>query len=130
LERDKTVLNQRRGEEAIKGLENVAKLFGSKRTNLSASMSKRRMTATAKANVKESEEMIASYEKQLAELDAKMKEEIEAFQSEGTESVGSIREVTITPLKKDVVVELFGLAWLPNYAFKSGDEWVMVQGYK
>lgn len=130
LERDKTVLNQRRGEEAIKGLENVAKLFGSKKTNLSASMSKRRMTATAKANVKESEEMIANYEKQLAELDAKMKDEIEAFQSEGTESIGSIREVTITPFKKDVVVELFGLAWLPNYAFKSDDEWVMVQAYK
>jgi len=63
LEKDKTALNQRRTEEAIKGIENVAKLFGRKKSNLSASMTKRRMTSTAQASVKESEEMIKNTSK-------------------------------------------------------------------
>jgi len=128
LEKDQTVLKQRRGEEAIKGLENVAKLFTGRRSNLSSSMSKRRMTATAKANVAESEEMIRKYQAELADLDAKMEQEIRDFQAQGTQSAGTIREVTVAPLKKDIVVELFGLAWKPAYAFKSGKEWLLISG--
>ena len=66
LEQDKKDLNQRRLEEAGKGLENVMKLLGSRKASLSTSLSKRRMTSTAKGDVKESEEMIEIYEKQLA----------------------------------------------------------------
>lgn len=130
LDKDQTVLKQRRGDEAIKGLENVAKLFTGRRSNLSSSMSKRRMTATAKANVAESEEMIRKYEAELADLDAKMEKEIKDFQAKGTQSAGIIREVTVAPLKKDIVVELFGLAWKPSYAFKKGNEWLLIAGNK
>ncbi len=93
-------------------------------------MSKRRMTATAKANVAESEEMIRKYEAELADLDAKMEKEIKDFQAKGTQSAGTIREVTVAPLKKDIVVELFGLAWKPSYAFKKGNEWLLISGNK
>jgi len=110
LEKDKTALNQRRTEEAIKGIENVAKLFGRKKSNLSASVTKRRMTSTAQASVKESEEMIKKYEQDLVGLDKQMQAEIEALQAQHGQSGGVIREVTIAPLKKDIVVELFGLA--------------------
>ncbi len=130
LDKDQTVLKQRRGDEAIKGLENVAKLFTGRKSNLSSSMSKRRMTATAKANVAESEEMIRKYEAELADLDAKMEKEIKDFQAKGTQSAGTIREVTVAPLKKDIVVELFGLAWKPSYAFKKGNEWLLISGNK
>ncbi len=130
LDKDQTVLKQRRGDEAIKGLENVAKLFTGRRSNLSSSMSKRRMTATAKANVAESEEMIRKYEAELADLDKKMEQEIQDFQAKGTQSAGTIREVTVAPLKKDIVVELFGLAWKPSYAFKKGNEWLLISGNK
>ena len=130
LEKDQTVLKQRRGEEAVKGLENVAKLFTGRRSNLSSSMSKRRMTATAKANVQESEEMIRKYEAELASLDAKMENEIADFQAKSTQSAGTIREVTVAPLKKDIVMELFGLAWKPVYSFKKGNDWLFVPGNK
>ncbi|MFZ3071015.1 MAG: type IV secretion system DNA-binding domain-containing protein [Anaerolineaceae bacterium] len=130
LEKDQTVLKQRRSEEAIKGIENVVRLFGSRKASLSSSMTKRRLTSTAKANVEESERMIEEYNKQLADLDEKMKAEIAEFESKGTDTAGTIREVTVTPLKKDIVVELFGLAWLPNYAFKADQGWLMVAGYK
>jgi hypothetical protein len=130
LERDKDVLKQRRGEEAIKGIENISKLYKGRKSNLSTSMTKRRLTSTAKASVKESEEMIKKYEVELASLDKQMQAEIDALQTQSTQSVGTIREVNVPPLKKDIVVELFGLAWLPHYAIKSGDDWLMIRGDK
>jgi phage pi2 protein 07 len=128
LERDKDVLKQRRSEEAVKGIENVAKLFKGRKSSLSTSMTKRRLTSTAKAGVKESEELIKKYEAELADLDKQMQAEIDALQTQSTQSIGTIREVYVQPLKKDIVVELFGLAWLPHYAIKSGDDWLMISG--
>lgn len=130
LEQDKKDLNQRRLEEAGKGLENVMKLLGSRRASLSTSLTKRRMTSTAKGNVKESEEMIAIYEKQLEDMDGLFTQELEAVKTRLVESVGTIREVTIAPLKKNILTDLFGVVWLPYYAFKVKDEWVMVKAYK
>jgi hypothetical protein len=130
LEQDKKDLNQRRLEEAGKGLENVMKLLGSRKASLSTSLSKRRMTSTAKGDVKESEEMIAIYEKQLAEMDGLVTQELEAAKTRLGESVGTIREVTIAPLKKNILTDLFGVVWLPYYAFKVKDEWVTVKAYK
>jgi len=59
-----------------------------------------------------------------------MQAEIEALQAQHGQSGGVIREVTIAPLKKDIVVELFGLAWVPYYAFKSGNDWRLIAGNK
>jgi hypothetical protein len=130
LEQDKKNLSQRRLEEAGKGLENVMKLLGSRRTSLSTSLTKRRMTSTAKGNVKESEEMIAVYEKQLADMDGLLNQELEAAKTRLGESVGTIREVMIAPLKKNILTDLFGVVWLPYYAFKMKDEWITVKAYK
>lgn len=130
LEKDKKILNQRRMEEAGTGLSTVISLFSGRKKSVNSSLTKRRLTSTAKSNLEESELMIEEYNKQLAELDAKMKEELDAYQESTPETVGSIREVTINPLKKDIVEEFFGLGWLPHYAFKDGDHWVLIPGYR
>jgi hypothetical protein len=36
--------------------------------------------------------------------------------------VNEITEVTIAPKKTDVLVNVFGVAWLPHYVIKSGAE--------
>jgi hypothetical protein len=36
--------------------------------------------------------------------------------------VNEITEVTIAPKKTDVLVKLFGVAWMPHYVIKSGAE--------
>lgn len=74
--------------------------------------------------------MIEEYNKQLAELDEKMKEEIDAYQESAQDAAGTVREVTINPLKKDIVPEFFGLGWLPHYAFKDGERWVLIPAYR
>jgi hypothetical protein len=130
LEKDKKILNQRRIEEAGTGLSTVMGLFSGRKKSISSSLTKRRLTSTAKSNVEESELMIEEYNRQLAELDQKMREEIDAYQETAQETGGTIREVTINPLKKDIVLEFFGLGWLPHYAFKDGERWVLIPGYR
>ncbi len=130
LEKDQKILNQRRMEEAGTGLSTVINLFSNRKKSISSSLTKRRLTSTAKSNVEESELMIEEYNKQLAELDEKMKEELDTFKDSTQEMAGTIREVSINPLKKDIIEEFFGLSWLPHYAFKDGDRWVLIPGYK
>jgi len=74
--------------------------------------------------------MIKEYNKQLAELDEKLKEELAAYQESTQDMAGTIREVTINPYKKDIVEEFFGLGWLPHYAFKDGERWVLIPAYR
>lgn len=139
LEKDQTTLNQRKMEETGSWLSTAARtLLGSggvkgslKRgsSSINSNLSKRRMTSTAKASVEESEKMIELYKQQLAELDQQMEAEIVGLQQNTEDITTSIREVTITPMKKDIVVEVFGLGWLPNYAFKGPKGWVLVPAY-
>ena len=64
------------------------------------------------------------------DMDGLLTQEIEAAKTRLGESVGTIREVTIAPLKKNILTDLFGVVWLPYYAFKVKDEWVTVKAYK
>ncbi len=130
LDKDQKELSQRRLEEASKGLENVLKLLGSRKTSLSTSLTKRRMTTQAKADVEESEQMIAVYEKQLSEIENDFKAELEEAKTKMAESVSNIKEVSIALYKKNIFVELFGVVWMPYYAFKVKDKWVTVKAFK
>ena len=130
LEKEQKILNQRRMEEAGTGLSTVISLFSGRKKSISSSLTKRRLTSTAKSNVEESELMIEEYNKQLAELDEKMKEELDAHQESTQDMAGTIREVTVNPYKKDIIQEFFGLGWLPHYAFKDGDRWVLIPAYR
>jgi hypothetical protein len=129
LEKDKQTLGHRRMEEAGTGLQTVIGLFGGRKKSINSSLTKRRMTATAKANVEQSEAMIEKYKSELAELEAKMQQDIEEYQNGIQERSVEIEEIFIKPLKKDVVVEFFGLAWAPVYAFKDGDRWFEIDAF-
>ncbi len=129
LEKDKQTLNHRRIEEAGTGLQTVIGLFGGRKKSINSSLTKRRMTATAKANVEESEAMIERYKSELAELEAKMQQDIEEYKNSTQEKAVEIEEIFVKPLKKDVVVEFFGLAWAPVYAFKNGDRWLEIDAF-
>lgn len=130
LDRDQKELSHRRLEEAGKGLENVLKLFNSRKTSLSTSLTKRRMTTQAKADVEESEQMIALYEKQLAEIENDFKAELEEAKKKIADSVNNIKEISIGPFRKNIFIELFGVLWMPYYAFKVKGEWVTVEAFK
>jgi hypothetical protein len=124
LEEDKQEFNHRRMEEAGKGLENLIGILGGRKRSLSTSLTKRRMTAKAKADVKESEEVIADLEKEIEGIEAELAEEVKALEERLADSVDQVIEKRVSPYKKDIFTELFGLVWVPYYAFKGDRDWL------
>lgn len=121
LREDEAELSNRKVEEAGTHLENLTGLFGGRRksSRLSSSLTKRRMTEQAKAEVEESLDAIDQFKSQIKELEKRRAEVLAEINDRWGRLVNEITEVTIAPKKTDVFVKLFGVAWLPYYIIKS-----------
>jgi len=124
LREDETELSHRKVEEAGTHLENLTGLFGGRRktSRLSSSLTKRRMTEQAKADVEESIDAIEQFKQQIADAEKRREETIAEINDRWGGVVNEITEVTIAPKKTDVFVKLFGVAWMPYYIVTSGAE--------
>ena len=122
LGQDQEELSDRKMEELGTAAENVLGMFTRRRTNLSRSLTKRRMTGKAKADVKESLDTIASLKKQIADLEGEKAETLAQVNDRWGSIVDDSHEILLHPLKKDVLVDLFGVAWFPYYQVQIGAE--------
>jgi hypothetical protein len=131
LAADQTELSDRKMEELGTGIENVLGLFGGRRSSrrLSSSLSKRRLTQQAKADVDESVDVIADLKKQMAALQQERALALEAANQRWGKVANQVTEITVAPLKKDLSIDLFGVAWLPFHLAEVGDEPVELPGY-
>ena len=130
LEEDKQELSHRRMEEAGKGLENIIGLFAGRRRSISTSLTKRRMTSQAKADVEESEQEIVEIEGDMKEMEEELREELEKINERWEEAISDVTEEPVSPYKKNIFVEMFGLLWLPYYAYDQDDTWLTVPAYE
>ena len=120
LRSDEDEFRQRKMEEMGTHVENVASLLGlgSKR-RVSTSLSKRRMTQKAKMDVEESEDRIKELEKQLKDLEEELRTELQKVQDKWANIADNMTEIPVPPYKKDILVELFGVAWMPYLIVES-----------
>lgn len=129
LKEDETELSQRRLEELGTHAENVLSLFSGRRRKVTTSLTKRRMTSNAKADVEESLEMIEDYKKELEALKADYEQEIQEAQKKWEEIAQQVTEIPVTPYKKDIRVKLFGIAWYPYYLVDSDGRTLELPAY-
>jgi len=115
LRQDETELSQRRLEELGTHAETVLSLFSGRRRKITTSLSKRRMTSNAKADVEESEETIEEYKHEIEDLGKEREEKLAAIRAKWNESATATTEMAVTPYKKDILVEFFGIAWFPYH---------------
>jgi hypothetical protein len=122
LREDEAELSNRKLEEAGTHLENITGLFGGRRkaSRLSSSLTKRRMTEQAKADVEESIQAIDQYKQQITDLLKRREETIAALNDKWGNVVNENTEVTVNPKKTDIFVDLFGVAWVPFYNVRVG----------
>lgn len=128
LREDEAELSHRKVEEWGTHAENI---LGGKRMfrRVSTSLTKRRMTEQAKAEVEESQQAIDAYEQQFKTLQAEQESLIAEINDKWGELVNDISELTITPRKADIFIELFGVAWTPFYLVESDGEWVELPAF-
>ncbi|MBI1793470.1 MAG: DUF87 domain-containing protein [Chloroflexi bacterium] len=125
LQQDQTELSQRKVEEIGTAAESVLGMLGGRRSigrKVSTSLTKRRMTEQAKADVEESVDSIDQYKKDLADLQAQRDEAAAEINSRWGDVVNDISEVDVTPRKTDIYVNIFGVAWMPYYVVQSGGQ--------
>jgi hypothetical protein len=130
LSEDQAEHQARKVEGYISAAETVAGFLGfGRRRSVSAAMSKQRMAKKAEADIEESMEEIEAFKKDLAEIEEELVEELEEIQERWDEMAAEIEETVITPYKKNIHLELFGVAWIPHWRLEIGTEALEVLGY-
>lgn len=130
LAQDQAEYNQRKQEEWMKHAETFFGILGKRRRSLSSSLSKRRMTATAKSDIEESEQAIAAFQAQLADLKAEMEAELDEIEAKWAQVAAEASEIKLSPKKTDVRAALFGVAWFPYYLADSNGRAVEMPAYE
>jgi hypothetical protein len=120
LEEDQSELSQRKLEEVGTHAENLLSLLAGRRRRMTTSLTKRRMTSKAKADVEESLDMIDQYKEEIEDLEEERLEALEEVEEKWEDILEEVTEIPVTPFKKDILVELFGVGWFPYYSFEEG----------
>lgn len=122
LTEDQVDYEHRKWEERGNLAELGAGLIGfGRKKSLSSHLSKRRMTEKAKAEVEESVDSISQFKEEIADLQRQRDEAIAEINDRWGNVVNETSELTLTPKKTDVFVNLFGVAWLPHYLIRTDD---------
>ena len=130
LDEDRAEYSQRRMEEMGTHAENVLGLFSRRRSRkLSSSLSKRRMTQKAKADIDESLDAIEDIEADIAELQNEQNEVLEEIKERWGEIANESEEIGVLPYKKDISIDLFGVAWFPYYVAQIDEQMMELPGY-
>jgi hypothetical protein len=129
LDQDEAEYNQRKMDELGAGLDTMMGLFGGRKRSVSKNLTKRRMTSTARANVEESKKAIADYQKKIAALEKEKDQAIKDVEARWGEIAGKSTEIKVAPLKKDVLLDFFGVAWFPYYLVQVDNKTMELPGF-
>ncbi|NWG16833.1 MAG: DUF87 domain-containing protein [Chloroflexi bacterium] len=116
LSAEKKELADRRREELFTRGEAVLSLLRGRTTyTLSRTSRAHRVRRQTQEDLRESEEVLLKIEDEIAEQEQKFEAEIQAVNDRWAKIAVEAQEYIITPYKKDIQVELFGIGWLPHY---------------
>lgn len=87
------------------------------------------MTSKAKADIEESMDVIEVFKQELEDLEIEMNDAVEEIEDRWAEAAREIEEAAFTPYKKDIHVEMFGVAWFPYWQVKADEEVFELPGY-
>jgi hypothetical protein len=106
---------QRQMEELATHGQSLMNLFGKRRATLSSSMTKRRLTSEAKDRLEKARLALEQLQKQLKDLEAEQNRELKQVQDRWADVVNDEVEIPLTPYKKDIFVQQYGIIWIPYY---------------
>ncbi len=97
--------------------ESVVGMFLGRRSSRMAStaLSKQRQAAKAKLKLEEAQEDVKALKEDLEELEAELQEDVADVRSEWEEALTALEDHEVRPRRKDVQINLFGLAWAPHW---------------
>ncbi len=130
LKQDEAELSSRNLETGVQVAETVAGFFGiGRKKSLSSSLTKRRMASQAKSDVQESKDVIKDLQEQLKALDADKEATLQAVNDKWGELASQVTEIPVAAMKKDILLDFFGVAWMPYHLVKTGEQLIELPGF-
>lgn len=130
LSEDQAELSARKMEEMATHAENVLGLFMGSRRRVTTSLTKRRMTQKAKADVEESQAAIEDLRGDLADMEAEVAADLDDIDERWAEAGEQIEIKVVKPYKKYIQLDLFGVAWHPYWRLESNGRWLQAPAYR
>jgi hypothetical protein len=127
LAQSKAEATGRTAEEVLSGLATVAGFLGvlgrrsTSLRGLSTAATKRRLTSSAQADIKETEAEIAQIQKEVEELKSELQQESDALSKQWDDAASDVQMTKITPRKTDVDVQMVVVAWAPTWEISYED---------
>ena len=115
-------VNQRRSEELGAGGEFLLGLFTKRKRSLSTSLTKRRLANQANDDLDQIRQQLATLNDQFQALVLVQQNLTQEAQTRWAKTVDDVSELPLALQKKDIFLELYGVAWLPYYQLKVGEE--------
>lgn len=123
LTQDEVEYENRKREETSNLLELGAGIFGlGRKKSITSQMSKSRMTQQAKAEVDESIDAIAQFQRDIAAKEQEREKIVQEINDRWAALVNQTNEIPVAAKKSDVFIENFGVAWEPYYIVRAGGE--------
>ncbi len=129
LREDEAEHSRRKQQELTSYAETVFSLFSRRKRSLSSSLSKRSMTARAKEDIDESVEEIAKLKAEVAELEEELETALDEIEEKWTAVAEDVSEIAVSPYKKDIDVQMFGVGWQPYHLVLDQERFVELSGF-
>ncbi len=130
LKQDQAELSSRKFEVLGSAAETVAGLLGfGRKRSISSSISKQRMASHAKSDVDESVNMIKDCQEQIAAIEQEKAADLKAVNDKWAEIASQVSEIPISAQKKDILLDFFGVAWMPYHLTKLNDQSFELPGF-
>lgn len=131
VEKQEDELNQRRLEEmGTHGEFLLGMLTSRRKRSVSSSLSKRRMTAQTKKDLEREKLELDELEKELLGLQKELDQATTEVKKKWSDLVDDITEIPLNPMKKDIFMDLYGVAWLPYFLVQDGERVTEVPAFK
>lgn len=129
-EAEQMEIRDRRRESLYTTGEAVLSIFRG-RTNYTLSRMSRanRYKRQTEADIEESREVISDIEREMADLEAEYAQRLQEVNQKWVDIAANVEESTISPYKKDIAVDVFGIGWIPHYYVNANGQAIVVPAF-
>ena len=123
LDAEKKEIRDRKLEEIFTaGEAAIGLLRGRTHYTLSRASRATRMRRQTTEDLTESEQVILEIEAEIAETEQSFEQELQQINERWAEIANTVEDYLVTPYKKDIHIELFGVAWMPYWLTTIGGQ--------
>ena len=129
VERREDTVDERKGEQRAADIAVFTGLLTGKKKPVSQTINKRKQTRQAVGALEEAKRLLDSLEEEWRALDRERQQAMDRIRDVWLDRAARVSSVPIPPLKKEVSLDLFAIAWLPVYRVQSPDGMIEAPAY-